>query len=153
MSVILINLLWGGYEWHDQRGRCRRAGVNGVSAAVYGGLMAEDGIAVGVVRDDFDDKFRAGLEIRAAGPDLDSDPGKLTGFDGLDCAVGVERSLGPAACVVEFAVGTAKPSLCRTIVDVAVVAVERHHRAGGITLADHDEHVQVCPLVGADPDR
>src|SRR5271156_3837483 len=127
--------------------------MDGVGSAVCGGLVAEHRVAVGVVPDDFDDKFRAGLEIRAAGPDLDGHLGRLTGVYGLDGAVGVKRSLGPAACRVEFAVGTAKPSLCHTIVVVAVVAVERHHRTRGILLADHDEHVKVCSLVGADPDR
>jgi hypothetical protein len=103
--------------------------------------------------DDFDNELGAGLEMRAAGPDLNGHLGRLAGVYGLNRAVGVERSLGPAAGRVEFAVGTAQPSLCHTIVDVAVVAVERHHRTRGIMLADHDEHVQVCSLVGAHPDR
>src|SRR5271166_1271243 len=140
-------------DWHNQPGRCRRAGVNGVDSAVYGGLMAEHLVAVGVVPDDLDDKFRACLEMRAAGPDLDGHLGRLTGLDGLDGAVRMERSLGPAPCLVEFSVGTAKPSLCHTIVDVAAVAIERHYRTRWIMLADHDEHVQVCSLVSADPDR
>jgi hypothetical protein len=80
--------------------------MDGVDSAVYGGPVAERRIAVGIVPDDFDDTFRADLEIRAAGPDLDCHLGGLTGVYGLDGAVGVERPLGPAACLVEFAVGT-----------------------------------------------
>src|ERR1700756_2765584 len=91
--------------------------------------------------------------MRAAGPYFDDQPGGLAGFYGLDAAVGVERPLGPAACLIESAVRTPKPSLCRTIAGVAVEAVERHRRARGIMLANHDEHVQVRSLVGADPDR
>jgi hypothetical protein len=45
------------YERDEQGGGCRPAGVDRVDSAVYGGRVAERGVAVGVVANDFDDEL------------------------------------------------------------------------------------------------